>query len=128
MTKQISPLRQRMIDDMAFRNMSPNTQKVYSYAVAKFARFHHRSPDNYDPLGAARMTCPASRMRSRSERTWLGCASVSGWFMPSARSQDPPRSSPISLGIPIGSRSADAEPHDFALLATLLTIVLPSES
>jgi hypothetical protein len=28
MTKQISPLRQRMIDDMAFRNMSPNTQKV----------------------------------------------------------------------------------------------------
>ena len=28
MTKQISPLRQRMIDDMAFRNMSPNTMKV----------------------------------------------------------------------------------------------------
>jgi putative transposase len=37
MTKQISPLRQRMIDDMAFRNMSPNTQKVYAYAVANFA-------------------------------------------------------------------------------------------
>ena len=45
MTKQISPLRQRMIDDMAFRNMSPNTQKVYAYAVANFARFHHQSPD-----------------------------------------------------------------------------------
>ena len=45
MTKQISPLRQRMIDDMAFRNMSPNTQKIYTYAVAKFARFHHQSPD-----------------------------------------------------------------------------------
>ncbi len=29
MTKQISPLRQRMIDDMAFRNMSPTTQKLY---------------------------------------------------------------------------------------------------
>jgi hypothetical protein len=25
MTKRISPLRQRMIDDMKFRNMSPNT-------------------------------------------------------------------------------------------------------
>ena len=37
MTKQISPLRQRMIDDMAIRNMSPNTQKVYIYAVANFA-------------------------------------------------------------------------------------------
>jgi integrase/recombinase XerD len=45
MTKQISPLRQRMIDDMAFRNMSPNTQKVYAYAVGNFARFHHQSPD-----------------------------------------------------------------------------------
>jgi hypothetical protein len=32
MTKQISLLRQRMIDDMAFRNMSPNTQKVYAYS------------------------------------------------------------------------------------------------
>ena len=45
MTNQISPLRQRMIDDMAFRNMSPNTQKVYAYAVANFARFHRQSPD-----------------------------------------------------------------------------------
>src|ERR1700726_3707206 len=45
MTKPISPLRQRMIDDMKFRNMSPNTQKVYTYAVANFSAFHKRSPD-----------------------------------------------------------------------------------
>ena len=45
MTKQISPLLQRMIDDMAFRNMSPNTQKVYTYAVSNFARYHRQSPD-----------------------------------------------------------------------------------
>lgn len=45
MTKPISPLRQRMLDDMTFRNMSPNTQKVYSYAVANFSAFHGRSPD-----------------------------------------------------------------------------------
>jgi len=45
MTKQVSPLRQRMIDDMNFRNMSPNTQKVYTYAVANFSAFHGRSPD-----------------------------------------------------------------------------------
>jgi hypothetical protein len=30
MTKPISLLRQRMIDDMTFRNMSRNSQKVYS--------------------------------------------------------------------------------------------------
>src|SRR5882757_1634678 len=45
MTKQISPLRQRMLDDMAFRNMSPATQRCYTYAVACFARFHRTSPD-----------------------------------------------------------------------------------
>jgi Phage integrase, N-terminal SAM-like domain len=47
MTKQISPLRQRMIDDMAFRNMSPKKQKVYAYAVGNFARFHRQSPDKF---------------------------------------------------------------------------------
>ena len=40
MTKQISPLRQRMLDDMTFRNMSPATQKCYTYAVACFASSH----------------------------------------------------------------------------------------
>jgi site-specific recombinase XerD len=34
-----------MIDDMKIRNMSPNSQKVYAYAVANFSAFHHRSPD-----------------------------------------------------------------------------------
>jgi len=45
MTKQTTPLRQRMIDDMIIRNMSPSTQKIYIQAVANFARFHRRSPD-----------------------------------------------------------------------------------
>ena len=37
--------RQRMIDDMVFRNMSPNSQKVYVRAIANFSAFHSRSPD-----------------------------------------------------------------------------------
>ena len=41
----MTPLRRRMIDDMTIRNMSPNTKKIYVYAVAKFAAFHGRSPD-----------------------------------------------------------------------------------
>lgn len=45
MTKSVSPLRQHMVDDMTTRNMSPNTQKVYTYAVANFSAFHRRSPD-----------------------------------------------------------------------------------
>jgi integrase/recombinase XerD len=45
MTKQISPLRQRMIDDMAMRNMSPATQGAYVRAVRNLSRFFRRSPD-----------------------------------------------------------------------------------
>ena len=45
MTKPISPLRQRMIDDMTMRNLSPNTHETYIRAVAQFSAFHRRSPD-----------------------------------------------------------------------------------
>ncbi|MCB1543770.1 MAG: site-specific integrase [Rhodoblastus sp.] len=45
MSKPISPLRQRMIDDMKMRNMAPQTQSLYVSAVARFAAFHGRSPD-----------------------------------------------------------------------------------
>ena len=45
MTKQVSPLRQRMIDDMAMRNMSPNTQKAYIRAVRNFSLHFMKSPD-----------------------------------------------------------------------------------
>ena len=48
MTKQITPLRQRMIDDMTMRNMTRSTQYVYTQAVANFARYHGRSPDQLD--------------------------------------------------------------------------------
>lgn len=41
----ISPLRQRMIDDMTIGNLSPATQQSYLYAVAKFSRHFKRAPD-----------------------------------------------------------------------------------
>jgi integrase/recombinase XerD len=43
--KVISPLRQRMIDDMTMRRMSPKTQQGYIRAVKRFADFFGRSPD-----------------------------------------------------------------------------------
>ena len=42
---EISPLCQRMAEDMAIRNLSPATQQSYIYAVAKFSRHFGRSPD-----------------------------------------------------------------------------------
>jgi len=42
--QSISPLRQRFIDDMTMRKLSPKTQTGYIRAVAKLARFLGRSP------------------------------------------------------------------------------------
>jgi site-specific recombinase XerD len=41
----ISPLRQRMIDDMRMRQLSPKTQANYLRIVREFSRFLGRSPD-----------------------------------------------------------------------------------
>ena len=43
--KAISPLCQRMIDDMTMRNFVPDTQREYIRAVKKLAAFLGRSPD-----------------------------------------------------------------------------------
>jgi site-specific recombinase XerD len=44
-TQTISPLRQRMLDDMRLRKLSPKTQVAYIRAVRDFTRFLRRSPD-----------------------------------------------------------------------------------
>lgn len=41
----MSPLRQRMIEDMTIRNLSLATQQSYIYAIAKFSRHFGCSPD-----------------------------------------------------------------------------------
>ena len=50
MTKPISPLRQRMIDDMTMRNLSPSTHETYIRAVAQFSAFHRRSASTRSAL------------------------------------------------------------------------------
>jgi len=43
--RPISPLRRRMLEDMALRGFSEKTQGSYARAVEGLARFHHRRPD-----------------------------------------------------------------------------------
>jgi integrase/recombinase XerD len=43
-TTPISPLRQRLIDDMNVRRFSPETQRNYIRDVGRFATFLGRSP------------------------------------------------------------------------------------
>jgi site-specific recombinase XerD len=47
-TPTVSPLRQRMIDDMTLRKFSPKTQAAYLRAVINFTRFLGRAPDRAD--------------------------------------------------------------------------------
>ncbi len=44
-TRPISPLRQRMVEDMAIRRMAPGTQAAYPSAVSEFSQHFGRSPD-----------------------------------------------------------------------------------
>ena len=45
----MTPLRQRMIEDMQVRNLSSNTQKSYILQIALFARHFDRSPEGLNP-------------------------------------------------------------------------------
>jgi len=44
-TKAMSPLQQRMLEDMQLRGLSARTQEAYARAVWQLARYYHRSPD-----------------------------------------------------------------------------------
>ena len=45
----MTPLRQRMTEDMRLRNLSPRTQTTYLLQVSLFARHFHRSPEALGP-------------------------------------------------------------------------------
>jgi len=47
--KSVSPLRQRMLEDMRLRKLSPKTQSAYIRAVKNFTRFLGRAPDTAEP-------------------------------------------------------------------------------
>src|SRR5258705_497907 len=48
-TNTVSPLRQRMIEDMAARKLNPNTQRSHIYSCKRFAAWLKRSPDTATP-------------------------------------------------------------------------------
>jgi integrase/recombinase XerD len=45
----MTPLRQRMLEDMQMRNLSPNTRKSYVRQVEQFAVHFGKSPDRLGP-------------------------------------------------------------------------------
>ena len=49
----MTPLRQRMIEDMKLRNLAPHTIRVYVERVAAFAMHFGESPDRLGEIGRA---------------------------------------------------------------------------
>lgn len=45
----MTPLRQRMLEDMGIRNLADNTQSAYLQQIAAYSRYFNRSPDQLGP-------------------------------------------------------------------------------
>ena len=64
----ISPLRQRMMDDMRMRRLAPTTQANYLRVVRQFTVFLGRSPDTATAEDIRRFQIQLSELRIRVER------------------------------------------------------------
>ena len=73
---RISPLRQRMLDALQLRGMSPRTQETYVDAVARLARHYDRSPAllSADEVQAYLLYLLRERHLARASLNLYGCA------------------------------------------------------
>jgi integrase/recombinase XerD len=70
-TTTVSPLRQRMIEDMAARKLNPHTQRSHIKSCKRFAAWLKRSPDTATPTRCTDFSCTRSRA-GRASATAIG--------------------------------------------------------
>ena len=71
----MTPLRQRMIEDMQLRGLSPHTQRAYVHVVRELAAYYHRAPDQIseEELRAYFLYLRNEKQLSRSSCTVAVC-------------------------------------------------------
>src|ERR1700746_456961 len=79
----ISPLRQRMLEDMSLRGFTPDTQGDYIRAVKKLAAFLGRSPDTAtaEDLRAFQLHLPASGVQPPTINTTVTVLRFFSWLV-----------------------------------------------
>ena len=84
-TAAISPLRQRLIDDMNMRRFSRETQRNYIRDVGRFATFLGRSPDTATADDVRRFQIEQSRCRHADADHEQHCVGVAVLLHPHDR-------------------------------------------
>ena len=72
----MTPLRQRMIEDMQLRNLAPKTQQHYIHYVADFAKYFGQSPEVLDAEAIRQYQLFLINERKLSPETINGCVSA----------------------------------------------------
>ena len=71
----MTPLRQKMINDMKLRRFSPNTIDLYIYAVEDLAKYYNRSPDR---ISEEEVYGYLLYLQEERKLTWGSCNSMAG--------------------------------------------------
>src|SRR6516225_2744643 len=74
--RKVSPLSQRMIDDITVRNLAPNTMLCYLKQVNYLSRYFGRSPQQLGPEEIREYLLYLARDRKVSVNSWLVAATA----------------------------------------------------
>jgi len=85
----MTPLRQRMTEDMQVRNLALNTQMSYLQQVTLFARHFHQSPEQLGPEDIRayqvyltnRVEAPTTAIRDRGAKSLVPEIKVRGGYL-----------------------------------------------
>ncbi len=71
----MTPLRQKMINDMKLRRFSPSTQDLYIYAVEDLAKYYKRSPDR---ISEEEVYGYLLYLQEEKKLAWSSCNTMAG--------------------------------------------------